>query len=162
MRKLIVTIAVLGLAVAWSTTVICEDKEEAGQQKEYIPGWQESRMMGYDWGPGYMMEYGYTRRPDYSVPGPLLSLKPEDREKWEKMWAAYLLQTMETRKQIAVKRIELETLWAQEDIDREKVEKLSGELSELYAKRMKACDNYVMNARRQFGKLGWACPVGRW
>ena len=162
MRKVVIAIAVLGLAVAWSATVICEEKEEAVQQKEYVPGLQQRHTMGYDMGSGYMMDYGYSRRPDYSVPGPLHSLKPEDREKWEKLWAEYLLQTMETRKQIAVKRIELETLWAQENIDRAKVEKLSSELSELYTKRMKACDNYVIDARKQFGKLGWACPVGRW
>ena len=162
MRKFFVTIAVLGLVAAFSPSVFCEEKEQPVQFEGYGHSWGGRPRMGYRWDPGQMMDYGYGRGPDYSEPGPLRSLKPEDRKKWEQMWAHYLMETMEIRKQIAVKRIELETLWAQEDIDREKVEKLSGELSELYAKRMKACDNYVMNARRQFGKLGWACPVGRW
>ena len=108
------------------------------------------------------MEYGYGMRPDYSVPGPLQSLKLEERKKWEKMWAQYLMDTMEIRKQIAVKRIELDTLWAQPDMDRAKVEKLSDELSELYKKRGKACDTYVFKAREAFGPLGWACPIGQW
>jgi hypothetical protein len=105
---------------------------------------------------------GFDTRPDYMLPGPLHSLKPEDRKKWEKKWAAYLMETMELRKKIAIKRIELETLWAQPDVDRAKVERLSGELAELYTKRMKKCDDYVIDARNEFGRLGWACPVGRW
>ena len=163
MRKLFVTIAVVGMVVALCNTVLCEEKKQEPIQPEgYGRGWGPGSRMDYGWGPGSGMGYGYGTGLDYSVPGPLYSLKPEDRVKWEKLYAQYLMDTMEMRKEIAVKRIELETLWAQSKVDREKVEKLSNELSELYTKRMKACDNYVIKAREQFGKLGWACPIGRW
>jgi len=162
MKKCLIIMVVLGLAVAWSFTGLCQDKEEPVQLEGYGRSWQLGGRTGYGWGPGYMREYSYAMPPDYSMPGPLQSLKPEDRKKWEKMWAQYLMETMETRKQIAVKRIELETLWAQPDFARAKVEKLSRELSELYNQRMKACDNYVIKARGEFGKLGWACPLGIW
>jgi hypothetical protein len=162
MRKFFITVAVLGLVAVFSTSVFCEEKEQPVQFEGYGRGWGDRPRMGYGWDPGHMMDYGYSRGPDYSMPGPLHSLKPEDRKKWEKLWAHYLTETMEIRKQIAVKRIELETLWAQPNVDRAKVEKLSSELSELYTKRTKACDNYVISVREQFGKLGWACPIGQW
>lgn len=164
MKKCLITMVVLGLAVVWPFTGLCQaqDKEQPVQREGYGRRWQQGGRMGYGWGQGHMMDYSYATPPDYSMPGPLQSLKPEDRKKWEKMWAHYLMEIMETRKKIAVTRIELETLWAQPDLDRAKVEKLSSELSELYTQRMKACDNYVIKARAEFGKLGWACPIGVW
>jgi len=164
MKKCLITMVVLGLAVAWPFTGLCQaqDKEQPVQREGYGRRWQQGGRMGYGWGQGSMLDYSYAMPPDYSMPGPLQSLKPEDRKKWEKMWAHYLMEIMETRKKIAVTRIELETLWAQPDLDRAKVEKLSSELSELYTQRMKACDNYVIKARAEFGKLGWACPIGVW
>jgi Spy/CpxP family protein refolding chaperone len=162
MKGLFVTMGIVALALALSTTALCQEKEQPGQQQGYGREGQRSGPMGYGWGPDDMKDSGYGMRPDYSLPGPLNSLEPADRKKWEKLWADYLMETMETRKQIAVKRIELEALWAQPDFDRAKIEKLSNELSELYAKRMKACDNYELKARKEFGQLGWACPIGRW
>lgn len=163
MRKFLVTIGVVVLVLALCPTVLCEEKKQEPVQPEgYSRGWGPGSRMDYGWGPGSGMGYGYGTGLDYSVPGPLYSLKPEDREKWEKLYAQYLMETMEMRKEITLKRIELETLWAQPKVDRKEVEKLSSELSELYTKRMKACDSYAMKAREQFGKLGWACPIGRW
>jgi len=164
MKKCLITMFLVALAAAWSFGGLCQaqKKEEPGQEKAYGSSWSQGRRMGYGWGPGYRMDDRYAMPPDYSLPGPLQSLKPEDRKKWEKMWAQYLMETMETRQRLAVKRIELETLWAQPDFDREKVEKLSRELSDLHNEQMKACDHYVIKARGEFGKLGWACPLGTW
>jgi hypothetical protein len=164
MKKHVMTIVLFVLVGAWSFTGLCQvqDKEKRVQQEGYSHGWHQGGRMGFGPGPGYWMDDRYTMPPDYSMPGPLQSLRPEDRKKWEKMWAKYLMESMETRKQIAVKRIELETLWAQPDFDRERVEKLSSELSDLHKEQMKACDRYVIKAREEFGKLGWACPLGIW
>ena len=70
------------------------------------------------------------------------------------------METLELRKQIVTKKMELGTLWDQPDVDREKVEKLSAELADLQAELEKKQDKYLLQCRKEFGDKGWACPGG--
>jgi Spy/CpxP family protein refolding chaperone len=87
-------------------------------------------------------------------------MKPEQREKWERMRSEFQMETLEIRKQLAVKQMELETLWAQPNVDPTKVEKLSREVAELEAELAKKRDKHLLQCRKEFGNQGWACPGG--
>jgi Spy/CpxP family protein refolding chaperone len=89
-------------------------------------------------------------------------MKPEQREKWDKMRTNHLKDTLELRKQLATKRIELETLWAQPDVDCKKVEKLANEVADLRAQLSKKRDQYLIQCRQQFKDQDWVCPTVWW
>lgn len=175
MRKLFIALAVLGLSVALAAPAFCD------QPEEYEPGYGH----GGGWGPGQMMGPGYSwcghmmgsdhhgwgmRGPDWVRQSHWLgwgpsghgwkSMKPEQREKWEKMRADFQMETLEIRKQLAAKHMELETLWAQPNVDSIKVEKLSNEVAELEAELGKKRDKHLLRCRKEFGDQGWACPGG--
>ena len=124
---------------------------------------------GYGVGPGHMMGHGYHSRimqkhgwgSDQSPSG-WQSMEPEQQEKWQKMRTTHLMETLELRKQLATKQIELETLWAQPNVDRAEVEKLSNEMAELQVQLRKERDHYLLQCREEFGDKDWACPGGRW
>ena len=175
MRTLLVALAVLGLSAALAVTAFCD------QSQEYEPGygqpgcWGPAQMMGPGYGrSGNMMGSGYhscgMRGPSWHRHGHWLgcgpssqgwkSMKPEEREKWEKMRSDFQMETLEIRKQLAAKHMELETLWAQPNVDSMKVEKLYNEVTELAAELGKKRDKYLLRCREEFGDQGWACPGG--
>jgi zinc resistance-associated protein len=89
-------------------------------------------------------------------------MKPEQKEKWQQMRASYLKDTLELRKQLAAKRVELETLWDQPDVDEARIEKLSAEVADLQAELSRKHDKYLMSCHKEFGDKGWACPGMGW
>ena len=154
MRKLFIALAVLGLSIALAAPAFCD------QPEEYEPGYGH----GGGWGPGQMMGSGHhgwgMRGPDWGRHshwwgwGPSghgwKSMKPEQRKKWEKMRSDFQMETLEIRKQLASKHMELETLWAQPNVDSIKVEKLSKEVAELEAELGKLTSGFGhrISARR--------------
>jgi Spy/CpxP family protein refolding chaperone len=89
-------------------------------------------------------------------------MTPEQRQKLDKMSSSYQKETLELRKQLVTKQMELETLWAQPDVDRPKAEKLSEEIADLQAQLSKKRDKCLVQCRKHFGDLGWTCPGGWW
>jgi Spy/CpxP family protein refolding chaperone len=89
-------------------------------------------------------------------------MTPEHWGKWEKVWSSYQMHTLELRKQLAAKQMELQTLWAQPDVDSVKVGTLSKEVAELQAELQKKHYQYLLRCRKEFGDQGWACPGGWW
>jgi Spy/CpxP family protein refolding chaperone len=87
-------------------------------------------------------------------------MKPEQREKWQKMRAAYMMDTLDLRMKLAAKRVELRTLWAQPDIDQDRIDKLSNEVAMLQAELMKKRNKHLLQCRKKFGDQGWDCPGG--
>jgi Spy/CpxP family protein refolding chaperone len=87
-------------------------------------------------------------------------MKPEEREQWQKMHSKFQMETLELRRQLASKRVELETLWAQPDVDKARIEKLSEEIGKLESELAKERSKYLMQCRHEFGDKGWACPGG--
>ena len=169
MRRLFLALIVLGVAATLAGAAFCDAQEYYGR----------GHMMGSgcDWGSGNMMGQGYMMGPGYMGRGHMMdygrrgcgmhgrdwqSMKPEQRETWEKMRSDQLKDTLELRKKLATRQIELETLWAQPDVDRKKVEKLSDEVAELQAELGKKRDKYLMQCRHKFGDRDWACPGGWW
>ncbi len=88
------------------------------------------------------------------------SMKPEQREQWQKMHSKFQMETLELRKQLSSKRVELETLWVQPNVDKERVEKLSEEVAQLEGELAKQRSKYLLQCRQEFGDKGWACPGG--
>ena len=151
MKRLLVLFVFLGIAIMLAAPAFCEQEEEYSPQEEY-----GCQMMG----PGHGMGHGYSHGMGhaYMHPRKWQSMKPEQREKFEKMRAAHLMDTLELRKLLAAKRVELQTLWAQPNVDQGKVDKLSSEVSELQAELWKKRDQYLMQCRKELGDQGWCCP----
>ncbi|MHC4354168.1 MAG: periplasmic heavy metal sensor [Planctomycetota bacterium] len=177
MKKLLVTSGILLLVLAVAFPVFCDEPQKSrhgrgyGYGCEWGPGYGGggSHMMGPGYGPGMhrggwgmygrgrMIHSGWERG---HGPRDWQSMEPEQREKWEKMRSKYQMETLELRKQLVTKQMELETLWDQPDVDQKKVEKLSDEVAELQAELGKKHDKYLLQCRKDFGDKGWRCPGG--
>jgi Spy/CpxP family protein refolding chaperone len=70
------------------------------------------------------------------------------------------METLDLRKQLVTKQLELETMWDQPDVDQKKIEKLSDEVGDLQAELGKKHDKYLLKCRKDFGDKGWSCPGG--
>jgi Spy/CpxP family protein refolding chaperone len=161
MKKYSIAVVIIGLAVFMASYAFCgEEKEPAG---DYGYGYH---MMGPGYGMGgHMMDedkhgWGMHRRDYGNKPREWRSMKPEQREKWQKMRAAYMMDTLDLRMKLAAKRVELRTLWAQPEIDKDRIKKLSNEVSELQAGLLKMRDQHLLQCRQEFGDQGWDCPGG--
>jgi hypothetical protein len=176
MKKILLATGAMVLVLMVSIPAFCGDLREARYERGYGgcgygPGtdWGGGPMMGPGYGAGmhrggwgmhgrgHMMDRGWRESPrDWE------SIKPEQREEWQKMRSNYRMETLELRKELAAKQIELETLWDQPDVDQDRVEKLSDEVADLQAELEKKRDKYLLQCRKQFGDKGWVCPGGRW
>jgi len=158
MKKFVATVALFGLLVCFIGPV--HSAEEYG---DYY-GRGHHHMMGPEHGMyvGRGGMHGGGRGMGPSSRG-WESMKPEEQEKWKKMRSSYLQDTLELRKELAAKQVELDTLWNQPDVDQKKVEKLSEEIANIRAELWKKQDKYLMSCRKEFGDQGWACPgMGQW
>jgi len=129
---------------------------------------------GYGWGRHHMMGYGpcgpgmrggdsgmYEGRGCRHTPRDWKSMTPEEQKKWEEIRAAHQMETLELRKQLVSKKLEIETLWDQPKVDHARIEKLSDEVAQIEAELAKKRDRHLLECRKQFGDKGWACP-GSW
>ena len=165
MKRHLFVLMVLGLAMCLTSPAFCEEAKQSGGDDTYGFG-----MMGHGrgMGRGYMMDdahHGWGmhgRGRHYMRPRAWESMKPEQRKKFEKMRAAHLMDTLELRKKLAAKRIELKTLWAQPEVDRARINKLSDEVAELSSELSKKRDKHLLKCRQELGDLGWDCPGGKW
>lgn len=159
MKKLLMVVVVIGLTVFMAATAFCEEKE--GLSGDYGYGYH---MMGSGYGmrSGCRMEEecGMPRRGCCNKPGALKSMKPEHRKKWQKMRAAHMMDTMDLRMKLAAKRVELRTLWTQSEMDKDRIKKLSNEVSELQIQLLKMRNQHLLQCRQKFGSQGWDCPGG--
>ena len=165
MKKLLLVLMILGLAVFLAVPALCGEAKESGGDDTHGYGMMKRShgmgrgpMMGGD-PPGCGM-HGQCRC--YMKPKAWHLLKPEQQEKCKKMRAAHQMETLELRQQLAVKRIELKTLWKQPKIDQARIEKLSDEIADLSAELSKKRDKYLLKCRQEMGDLGWCCPGGKW
>ena len=156
-KKLVVLIMVMGLAVGLAAGGFCAGPEDNGPEDDY----------DYSWHRGYGMQHGHSgwgghARGGCGRMGPSRhgweSMKAEQREQWQKMHSEFQMETLELRKQLASKQMELETLWAQPDVDKARVEKLSEEVASLEGELAKKRSKYLLQCRHKFGDKGWACP----
>ena len=162
MKKFLMAVVIIGLAVFMASHAFCGEKEEPDGDYGYGyhmmgPGY------GYGMGHGYMMgedNYGRhsQRRGWGNKPRAWKSMKPEQREKWQTMRAAHKMDTLDLRMKLAAKRVELRTLWAQPEIDKDRIEKLSNEVSEVQAGLLKMRNQHLLQCRQKFGDQGWDCP----
>ncbi|UCF57861.1 MAG: periplasmic heavy metal sensor [Deltaproteobacteria bacterium] len=165
MKRLLLALMVVGLAVFLADPALCGEVKEAGGDDPHRYGMMKH---GRGMGRGPMMDDDFhgcgmeERGRCYMRPKVWHSLTPEQQEKCKKMRAAQQMETLELRKQLAAKRIELKTLWKQPKIDRARIEKLSDEIAELSAELSKKRNKYLLKCREELGDLGWCCPGGKW
>lgn len=69
-------------------------------------------------------------------------ISPEQIAKFREARAKFLLETLELRKAMAVKRVELSTLWAQPKPDQAKIQALSDQMADLGAALAKKRNAY--------------------
>ncbi|RKZ05814.1 hypothetical protein DRQ25_15310 [Candidatus Fermentibacteria bacterium] len=151
MKKLLMVVVIIGLAVFMASHAFCEEKKEPACDYGY--GYHMMDGQGYGMGGGHMMGQGYK-------PRALRSMKPEQREKWQKMRAAHMMDTMDLRMKLAAQRVELRTLWAQPEMDKDRINKLSDEVAMLQAELLKKRNQHLLQCRQKFGDHGWDCPGG--
>jgi Spy/CpxP family protein refolding chaperone len=178
MKKFLLTTVVLLLALSVASFAFSGEEEKSRYGRGYGYGCETGP--GYGWGGSHMMgpSYGYgMHRGERGMhgrgsmipsgwkrghgPRDWQSMKPEQREQWAKMRSKYQMETLDLRKQLVTKQLELETLWDQPDVDQKKIEKLSDEVAELQAELGKKHDKYLVQCRKDFGDKGWSCP-GCW
>jgi len=160
MKKLLMVVVIIGLAVFMASHAFCGEKEEPARDYGYGyhmmgPGYGMGMGYGYMMGEGSMQRRGWGRRP-----GAWKSLNPEQRENWQKMRAAHMMDTLDLRMKLAAKRVELRTLWAQQEMDKDRIKKLSNEVSELQVQLLKMRNQHLLQCRQKFGGQGWDCPGG--
>ncbi len=153
--KTVLTIVLVVLFAA----VVCF-AEDSGSK--YCP-WANSgpgnrgHMIDRDW---QMYHYGW--RFDNGMMSGWGNMKPEQRKQFEKVWGAYLKDTLELRQQVVTRQMALEMLWHQPQIDEKEIGKISGELTDLETQLKKKHDQYLLKCRKEFGEQTWACPGSRW
>jgi hypothetical protein len=114
---------------------------------------------GRGMGPGMMMGRPDFLGPDYRG---WQQMSEDERKDLMKRRAMFLAETVDLRKQLASKSVELRTEWAQPDPDSQKMQKLSGEVADLKAELSKKRDKYLLSCRGAYGDRGWVCPGGGW
>ena len=155
MKKSFVMLVIVGLAVTLAVPAFCGEQKGYSHEEDF-----GCQMMGPHHGMG--QGHGHGKGHGYMRPRAWQSMKPEQQEKCEKMQAAHLKDTLELRKQLAAKQVELRTQWAQPNVDQAAVEKLSSEVAELRTQLWKKRDQYLMQCRKELGDQGWCCPGCRW
>lgn len=91
--------------------------------------------------PGRGMEPGYSRA----------QISQQDLAKFRAARAKFLLETLKLRQNIAAKRVELRTLWAQPTRDQAKIKALSDQLVDLGAALAKKRNAYLAEYPGMFG-----------
>jgi hypothetical protein len=89
-------------------------------------------------------------------------MTPEQQEQWRQMRSDFMRDTLSLRQELAVKQMELETLWEQPNPDPNKIRALSNRISEVRSELDQKYDDYLTRCRQKFGNLGWNCPGRRW
>jgi Spy/CpxP family protein refolding chaperone len=158
-KKFFVLLMVIGLALGVAAAGFCAGPEDNGPEDDYDYSWHRRHGMQHRHGGWGGHARGGGRRMGPSRHG-WESMKPEQREQWQKRHSEFQVETLELRKQLASKQVELETLWAQPNVDKERVEKLSEEVAQLEGELAKKRSKYLLRCRHEFGDKGWACPSG--
>jgi Spy/CpxP family protein refolding chaperone len=84
-----------------------------------------------------------------------------DMEKLIEVRDNFQKDTLELRKQLVLKQMELTTLWAQPKLEPVAAEKLANEIAQLQAELGKKRSKHLIRCRQQFGGQDWTCP-GIW
>ena len=160
MKNFLMVFVVIGLALFMASHAFCGEKKDSANDYGYGyhmmgPGYGMGMGYGYMMGEGSMQRRGWGNKSRAWK-----SMKPEQREKWQKMRAVHMMDTLDLRMKLAAKRVELRILWAQPKIDKDRINKLSNEVAELQAKLSKKRNQHLLQCRQEFGDQGWDCPGG--
>ena len=157
MKKIYVLMMVVATTLSFATAPVWAEKNdtEIDPHHGYYHGscWKS----GHGWGHGKMMGHGHGGV-HMARPHGWKDMTDEQKNLWKDIVASFNTETLEVRKQLAVRKIELQTLWSQPEVDEARVEKLFNEVADLKAELWKTHDKYVLKCRKTFGEKGWECP----
>jgi hypothetical protein len=87
-------------------------------------------------------------------------MDPEQREMYRQASTKFLRETLDTRKELAAKKVELRTLWNIPDADQERIKELSNEIADLRNRLEKRRADLAISNREKFGTdKGFNCPA---
>jgi Spy/CpxP family protein refolding chaperone len=151
---------VLSVGLLLTGHALAHDTERDKGDRHHGYGWQQGHGYGHGYGQkSYREGHGCGGG---AWPRGWHDMTEEQQNLSKKLSASYKMETLETRKKLATRQMELETLWAQPEVDQARIEKLSGEVADLKAQLWKAHDKYVVQCRNEFGDRGWECPGHGW
>jgi Spy/CpxP family protein refolding chaperone len=157
MKKAYVLMLVAAMAVFIAVLPVLGEKGPGETDPHHGACWKS----GHGWGHGDMMGKGHGEGHGKRPHG-WRDMTAEQKTLWKEFEASFNTETLELRQQLAVRKIELQTLWSQPDVDEARVEKLSSEVADLKAQLWKMHDKYVLKCRKAFGEKGWDCPGHGW
>ncbi len=152
----LIWIAVLAVALT-AGTCFAEDSGYNNCPWRYKGSGNWGHMMDRDW---HM--YGNDWRSEHGMMSGRQNMTPDQLKQFDKIWGAYLKDTLSLRQQMASKKLTLEMLWHQPQVDEEEIGKISSELADLETQLKKKHDQYLLQCRKAFGNQEWACPGSRW
>ena len=143
MKRFLIIVLAAGLSAAFCLPTMAQTRgSAAGKDMRMNQPYLHSQSMGM--GPSFE---GWK------------DMSPADREAYEKVWAQFMMETLELRQKLVGNQMALDTLWAQPQIDKAKIQKLADETADLWVNLEKKRNKYLTDCRLQFGDRGWSCPV---
>lgn len=177
LKRLILMAVVLCLAAGFSGLAVAAQKDQSGR-KAMSQGQQQQR---YDQQQSDVRPYGVTysdrgwsarsgerdmRRREGMGMGMGMDreaysrMDPEQREMYRQASTKFLRETLDTRKELAAKKVELRTLWNIPDADQERIKELSNEIADLRNRLEKRRADLAISNREKFGTdKGFNCPA---
>jgi Spy/CpxP family protein refolding chaperone len=147
---------IICLVWLFAGSALAHGPAESDAQYDYGFGWESDPVISHALGRAYLHGPGW----DISVPG-WFSMSREQSEKLQRLRDAFQENTLDLRKQLILKQMELSTLWAQPTIDSEKATKLSHDVATLQAEMIRKRAQHLITCRDQLGGEHWTCP-GIW
>jgi len=148
-------------AVSWALAValtLAVPGFSAGEDRQdmmgsgYMSGGMGPGMMHGGRGMGGHGPMGHRSREGWT------SMTSEQQKQCEKMYGEFLKDTLRLRQELRTTQMELQTLWAQPDVDETAIEKLSDRAAQLQAELSKKRDRHLMRCRKAFDGPDWTCP----
>lgn len=156
MNKLRVILLTSCLIMAFGGPAYCHGLEEIESEFSYGFRWEVNGVMRHALGSSYLQGPGW----DLNTRG-WFSMPRENQERLSEMRMNYQKATLELRKQLVAKQLEITTLWAQTNVDRPKIEALSVAVAKLQEELGRKRDQHLLRCRQELGGSDWACP-GFW
>jgi Spy/CpxP family protein refolding chaperone len=148
MRTTLTVFSALILLVALAAPAWCQDNRPGFSGPG--SGW------GLGMGPRYMRGPGQGMGPSFQG---WEGMTDQEKKAYHQAWAEFMQDTLELRQKLVTKQMALDTLWAQPQVDQEKVRKLADEVADLWNQLEKRRNRYLTDCRVQFGDQGWTCPM---
>jgi Spy/CpxP family protein refolding chaperone len=146
MRKMFTVLLALAMILALGAPAWCQPDQ---------PGFTGSGQ-GLGMGPRYMRGPGQGMGPSFQG---WEGMTEKERKAYHQAWAQFMQSSLDLRQKLVTKQMALDTMWAQPQVDKDKVRDLADEVADLWNELEKKRNRYLTDCRIQFGDQGWTCPM---